>query len=370
VAWTLFNRGERARREAAGFPSAQRDSAIARLNAADSLFSAARAADESWIEPALQAIQVEFDRRRFAAPARPGTSADTTAAVLATLDTALKRVDIATRIDAASGKALELRGTIKYEMWRLGRREMTPAVRDALLTGARDDLLGAIDKDADLVTAYATLSAVFYDLKDVPSALNQARIAYERDEFLTNSPALLSRLFYGSYDTQLFDDARRWCDEGGRRFPANFNFTICRLWQMLEPDVTPDVADAWVLSARLDSLAPPLIAHIGKMIVGGVIGRHARTLAAGPQQGAMLDSARRVLDRALGDTKVDPGHELPGYRGVMLAQFGDRDQAIAALSAYIAANPDHSLRVGGNVHWWYRDIRDLPAFRPLLDRTK
>ena len=79
---------------------------------------------------------------------------------------------------------------------------MDPVDRNALLTGARDDLLAAIDKDKNLVTAYATLSVVYYDMKDVPSALNQARIAYERDEFLTNSPALLSRLFYGSYDTR------------------------------------------------------------------------------------------------------------------------------------------------------------------------
>ena len=369
AAWTLFNRAERARRDAATFGPAKRDSAISRLIAADSLLRDARKADDKWIEPALQAIQVAFDRRRYAAPARPGTSADTTKAVLATLDTALKRVDVATGIDAGSGKAVEWRGTIKYEKWRVGRRAMEPVERNALLTGARDDLLAAIDKDKDLVTAYATLSAVYYDMKDVPSALNQARIAYERDEFLTNSAALLSRLFYGSYDTRLFADARDWCDKGGVRFPANFTFTLCRLWQMLEPDVTPDIATAWQLSKRVDSLAPPLIGRIGQMIVGGVIGRHARTLAAGPQQDAMLDSARRVLERAE-DRKVDTSGELPGYRGVMLAQFGANDEAISQLTSYISANPDHSFRVGGNVHWWYDNIRNMPSFRALLDRTK
>ena len=100
AAWTLFNRAERARRDAATFGPAKRDSAIARLIAADSLLRDARKADDKWIEPALQAIQVAYDRRRYAAPARPGTSADTTKAVLATLDTALKRVDVATGIDA------------------------------------------------------------------------------------------------------------------------------------------------------------------------------------------------------------------------------------------------------------------------------
>ena len=370
IAWTQFNRAERARREAAAFGPAKRDSAVARLNTADALLREAREADGSWIEPPLQAIQVAYERRRFAAPAKPGTSADTTAAILAVLDTALQRVDVAIGIDAASGKAFEWRGTIKYEMWRVGRRAMDPVVRNALLTGARDDLLGAIDKDESLVTAYATLSNVYYDLKDVPAALNQARIAYQRDEFLTNSQALLSRLFYGSYDTQLFEDARDWCDKGAARFPANYTFTMCRMWQMLEPDVTPDIPGAWQLSVRLDSLAPPFMAHVGRMIVGGVIGRHAKTLAAGPQQTALLDSARRVLENAQGDRSVDPSQELPGYRAIMLAQFGENDEAISLLTAYIAANPDHSFRVGGNVHWWWRDIRNHPGFRALLDRTR
>jgi len=112
------------------------------------------------------------------------------------------------------------------------------------------------------------------------------------------------------------------------------------------------------------------MAHVGRMIVGGVIGRQAKTLAPGPQQAALLDSARHVLERAQGDRRVDPGQELPGYRAIMLAQFGDNDEAISLLTAYIAANPDHSFRVGGNVHWWWRDIRNHPGFRTLLDRSR
>jgi hypothetical protein len=106
------------------------------------------------------------------------------------------------------------------------------------------------------------------------------------------------------------------------------------------------------------------------MIVGGVIGREAMAMTAGPQRTARLDSARRVLDRAEGDRKVDPRQELPGYRAVMHAQFGDNEQAISLLTAYVAANPDHSFRVGGNVHWWWREIRNHPRFKVLLDRTR
>ncbi len=363
TAWTLFNRAEAARKDAGKIGVANADSASSVLNKADSLLRLARAADKQWIEPALQRVQVSLDRRRYLKEAE----------VAPVLDTALARVDEAFAIDANSAKALELRGTVKYEQWRAGRRTLDARVRESLLTQAEDDLLAAIRKNDRLVTAYATLSLLYYDKKDVPSALLKAQTAYQADEFLGNSQAILSRLFYGSYDTQLFADAGKWCDEGGRRFPRNYNFTMCRLWLQLSPDATPDPASAWQLAALVDSLAPvPVKAYqssIAHMIVGGIVGRHALSLAAGPQRKMLLDSARAVLERSQADRTVDPGQELAGYRAVMLAQFGDLDQAISLLTAYVSANPDHSFRVGGNVHWWWRDLRNKRGFEALLART-
>jgi tetratricopeptide (TPR) repeat protein len=364
TAWTLLNRAERARKEAASLGAARPDSALALLQAADSLLRGARAADDAWIDPTLQRVQVALDRLRYVKEAERG----------GVLDTARVRVEEAFAVDANSAKALELRGTVKYEQWRAGRRTLDAAARDALMTEAESDLLAAIRKDDRLVTAYATLSFLYYDKKDVPAALLKAQTAYQADEFLVNSPAILSRLFYGSYDTQLFADAQRWCDEGGRRFPQNPTFTMCRLWLQLAPDATPDPSGAWALATRMDSLSPPATrayqGSIARMIVGGVIGRHALSLDAGAQRTAMLDSARRVLERAQADRTVDPGQELPGYRAVMLAQIGDLDQAIALLTSYVAANPDHSFRVGGNVHWWWRDLRSKAGFQTLLSRTR
>jgi TolB-like protein/tetratricopeptide (TPR) repeat protein len=362
AAWNLFNRSERVRREAATFGTAQPDSARARLATADSLLVASQAADRRWVEPALQAIQVAYDRRRYVPAPEAGV----------TLDTALARVDAALSIDPSSAKALEWRGTIKYAKWLTGRLTLDPVARASLLKEAEDDLKAAIEKDDRLITAYATLSAVYYDKKDVPSALIQARTAYEADEFLTNSAAILSRLFYGSYDTQLFSDAEKWCDEGTSRFPRNYTFTLCHLWLQLPPDATPDVAKAWSLAARIDSLAPPEMrafqSHLAQMIVGGVIGRYANSMSPGAQRSAMMDSAHRVLERAQGDRSVDPRQELAGYRAVMLAQFGEAAEAISLLTTYVAANPDHSFMVGGNVHWWWRDLRNQPAFSALLRR--
>lgn len=373
AAWTLLNRAERARRDARAIGVAAPDSALGMLDLADSLARAALAADGKWVEPAVARVEVAFDRRPFVV-AREKSPAAQVAAVLPVLDSAAARVADALAIDPASGKALEWRGTVKYERWRLTQRNLSPVERNALLAEAEKDLLDAVGRDPRLVTALATLSFLAYDRKDVPRSLLHARTAYERDEFLANSQAILSRLFYGSYDTELFEDAARWCDEGARRFPRNVNFTLCRLWLLIAPDVTPDVDSAWALAARVETIAPEaaraFMTHMARMIVGGVVGRAGKAFPAGAQQEAMLDSARRVLSRAEGDRTVDPRRELPGYRAVMLTQFGDHEEAIRMLTAYVAANPDHSFRVGGNVHWWWRQLRSQPGFESLLNRTR
>ncbi|MEO7359613.1 MAG: serine/threonine-protein kinase [Gemmatimonadaceae bacterium] len=366
-AWSLFNRAERARKDVAVLASSGADSAtaVARLSVADSLLRAARAADNEWVEPALQRAQVALDRRRF-------IKDDSTAVAL--LDTANARVEDAFLIDANSARALELRGTVKYEKWRASRRVLDPQTRALLLNDAEDALLKAIEKDDRLVTPYATLSALYYDKKDVSNSLLKAQAAYQKDEFLSNSAAILSRLFFGSYDTRAFADAKKWCAEGFRRFPRNFNFTMCQLWLQLPGDVVPDPTLAWQLAGSVDSLAPAGTRAYqslkARMIVGGIIGRFARTLPSGAQQNAMLDSARRVLERSQADRTVDPGQELAGYRAVMLAQMGDVNESIALLTSYVAANPDHTFRVGGNVHWWYDGLVNQRAFKPLLERTR
>ena len=364
TAWTLFNRAESARKQAAGPDAADPARANASLHAADSLLRLAQSSDPKWIEPTLQRIQVALDGSRLLPEAQVGPH----------LDSALTLVDAAFAVDANSAKALELRGTIKHKQWQAGRRTLDPRVRDALLTGAEDDLVGAIRKDDRLVTAYATLSELYFDKKDVPASLLKAQTAYQADEFLSNSKDILARLFLGSYNTQAFADAQRWCDEGARRYPTSLAFTRCNLLLQLAPDATPDPTQAWALAARIDSLAAPaaraLQTGLAGMLVGGVIGRHALTLPAGSSRNRMLDSARAVLERAQLDRSVDPTQELAGYRAVSLAQFGEIDAAITMLTSYVAANPDHSFRVGGNVHWWWRDLRSKRGFEALLARTR
>ena len=201
------------------------------------------------------------------------------------------------------------------------------------------------------------------------AALIMARNAYNADAYLSNSEVILSRLFWEAYNTEQFAEAAKWCDEAGRRFPGEYEFTACRLWLMLAPDAKPEGQEAWRLAARMDSLAPPATrafnSRLAQMLVAGAIGKRG---VSGPSP--LVDSARRVLLRARADAEIDPTHELGGYEAVMRAQMGDVDDAIALLKQYVAANPDHSFTVGGNIHWWWRDLRNHAGFQALLAQRR
>jgi TolB-like protein len=358
AAWTLLNRAEGARREGLRFGPANPDSAQLRLDAADSLLRLAATTDRDWMEPRLNLIQVAYDRFRVLRGDERKRW----------LDSALARADAALGSDGGNAQALAWRGTVRYAQ---SRPDLAPddATRQRLLESARDDLEQAAQRDPNLVSAYATLTFLYYDMKDVPTSLSRARLAWENDEFLSNTEAILDRLFWGSYDTELFADAKKYCGLGYQRFPRSVRFTLCSLWLQLWRDETPDVAAAWRLSARVDSLArggsESLESHLARMLVGGIIGREAKAAAEGPRQTALLDSARKVLVSARGDREVDPTQELPGYEAIMRIQLGDIDEALTLLSRYVAVNPSHSFQVGGNTHWWWRDIRNHPRFVAL-----
>ena len=230
----------------------------------------------------------------------------------------------------------------------------------------------ALGLDPTLASAYAELSFLAYAQGDVFTALTMARNAYDADAYLSNSDLILSRLFWTSYDTEQFGEATKWCDEGRRRFPKDGRFSACQLWMMLTPDAKPDIDQAWRLAARTDSLYPPddkpLFSHLDTIIVGGVIGRASKAAPAGPVKKSLRDSAERVLVSARPDLKTDPERELVGYEALMRTLMGDLETAVTMLKQYVAINPDHSFEVGGNIHWWWRDLRSNPGFQAVMKR--
>ena len=112
--------------------------------------------------------------------------------------------------------------------------------------------------------------------------------------------------------------------------------------------------------ANVDSLTPaPRKAfehHRAEMFLGVVLAR-----------AGLRDSARHVLEQARADRGVDPAQEILSIEAFGRTVLGDRDDAIALLKRYVAANPTHAFKRGGDISWWWRDLKSDPRFAQLTE---
>jgi serine/threonine-protein kinase len=343
-AWAMVQRAERMRKDADALVQGRSmDSAQALFGRADSVLALAERADPRWVEPIILRGQIADRWGRLVR--------DT-----AVIDRGLAHAARALALAPDDPRALELRGTLRYRQWSLFRPP-DPAQAATLLESARTDLERATAADPTLATAFSTLSRLYYQTKDLQGAALAARRAYEEDAYLSAAADILTRLFFTSYDLDQQRQAQRWCREGARRFPQDYRFAECQLYMMTRLE-TPDVPHAWELLARLDSLAPPptrTIVHLrDQMLVAAAIAR-----------AGLKDSARAVIARSRGTPEIDPEHDLVALEAFVRTLLGEQDEAIRLLQRYVAANPEHSFRVGGDVSWWWWDLQKHPGFQAL-----
>jgi len=352
-AWALVQRATDIRRVGErALATGDATAAIVAARRADSLGALAEHVDPGWAETAVLRGQVALlasragtDRTERGARIRDG----------------LEQANRALRLTPASPAALALRGTLSYQLWRLNL-DNDPTRRAALLDSAQSDLEAAVGADPTLATAHAVLSQLYYSppREDLVAVVLEARAAYESDAYLRDAETILDRLFWASHDLAQFPEARRWCDEGGRRFPQNWRFTECQLWLLLIPGADLDIRRAWTLAARADSVTSvperPFRGRLRQYLVAGVLGK-----------AGLRDSAERVYDRArTDDPATDEEGDLPAVEALTRAQMGDNDRAIALLKRYVATHPGHSFQRGGTLHWWWRGLERHPDFRAVL----
>ena len=355
-AWALVQRGSDVRqRGERAWSAGDAAGALAAAQQADSLLDDAERADPRWSDAhvlhgyvSLLASRAGTERSERATRLRDG----------------LTHAAQALQINPNDAAALGLRGTLRYQLWRLNL-DSDSARRAALLDSAQADLEGAVRADPTLASVHAVLSVLHYapPREDLVAVVLEARAAYEADAYLREAETVLERLFYASYDLAQFQEARRWCDEGGKRFPNTARFIDCQLWMLITPGAGTDldIGRAWSLVARADSLTAPaqraFRSRLRSILVGGAIGR------AGPVR---RDSAEHVFARArTTDPAIDPEQDLPGYEAVARAQMGDTDGAITLLRRYVATHPGHSFERGGLLHWWWRGLEQHPQFQEL-----
>jgi len=354
-AWVLVQRAEKARKDAEA--AVRKDGPTAGeagFAGAEQLLQQAEALDGSWVEPLIQRAAISYRRARLSASGDPSKAAQL-------IDSGIAEAEHALQVSKDEPRALEVRGTLKYFKWLLN---LTPdaAVRAQLLSDARADLQKAVGLDPTLASAHSTLSHMLYN-EDLASAVIEAKQAYEADAYLEVAPDIVWRLFYGNFDLENFTQAKEWCQKGSQRFPADYRFAFCELRLMASPGATADVAHAWQLAARIDSLVPATqkqFEHLRSQIfVAGVLGR-----------ATLKDSAQAVLSRAHNqiNPQIDPYYDLMWYEATVRLLLGQKEQSFDLMRRSILANPDQGLKQGEPLPWALRDLQDYPRVAELYTR--
>jgi eukaryotic-like serine/threonine-protein kinase len=348
-AWILLQRAQKTQKDAAASSGSDLAAAAARYATADSLLDQAEHADPQWIDPIIERARVAYQRSQLEREPRDADK---------WLTIGLGHANRALATQPQNPDALEMRGTILFRRFARGL-EPDPAQADKLVSAAQTDLENATRLNPSQAATWNVLSVLYYQRRDLIDANQAARNAYETDAYLSSAEAILFRLFVTSYDLEMFMPASDWCDKGHRRFPANPQFSRCRLMLMSTNAADPDVETAWRLASDAVRLTPernrPYEQLYEQIFVAAVLVR-----------AGLPDSARHVLDRSKGNADVDPQKELLGYEAFVRVMLGDKDEALRLLNEYLVANPKHREGFRKIIHWWWRPIQNDPRFKQLI----
>ena len=252
---------------------------------------------------------------------------------------------------------------LRYRRWRWTQSSGDSAEAAALLNRAEEDLRAAVKADSSLASAWSTLSSLDLQRQDIVAANRDARRSEEVDPNFKLNDAVLYRLFFTSYDLELFEPAGDWCGKGHRRFPADPRFSECQLMLMTSTAVDPDVSLAWRLADDVVRLTPERNRSLNRLHqqvwVAFVLGR-----------AGLADSARHVLDRSKGRPAIDPGRELLALVAAARVSLGDNGEALQLLEQYLEAHPTHRLHFRGKLYWWWRGLEEDPRFKALVSKER
>jgi len=349
-AWLLVQRAEAFSRQADSLSHADTAAAGRAFGQADSLLAQASVLDPKWTEPLVQRGTIA-SQQVYRVNTDPVLAAPY-------ITRGLGYVEQALALDPQDPDALFQRGELRYWRWLLGL-EADPVAANKLLESAQADLELAVKINPSEARAWASLSHLYNQTKGPTDAKLAARRAYEEDAYLANIDKVIDRLFYSSYDLAQFADAKQWCEEGQRRFPADSRFATCRLRLLTTRAETPDVPRAWRLRDSVEALAPEQDRQFrtltAQMIVAAVLAR-----------AKLADSARSVVQRSRGTTEIDPTHDLAEEEAYVYTLLGDSKAAFKALRTYWTANPTQQKAMAESAGWRFESLQTDPDWAKVV----
>ncbi len=321
------------------------------LGRADSLLAQAQSLDRGWVTPMIARGWLAFK----------------TLSLVGTFDKAyydrhlrqaLEYAAQALRLKSDDPEALTLRGTMRSWAFSLNLAPDQEAP-SALAASAEQDLSAAVAADPNQAAAWAELSFLFMRNSKTAEAKLAALRAYEADPYLGNSDKVLWRLFQSSLDLEDGVEAKRWCQEGLRRFPAEPRFVECQIWLFALKGQKPEVSKAWKLLEQNLKLYPPNEQDYRRR-------RGQFLVAMALVRAGLADSARAVALRARTDVTVDPAREFAYLEAILRTMLGDREEALRLLTTYLATNPEERASLAKDATWWLGDLRSDARFRKLV----
>ena len=351
-AWHLVQQAGEHTRDIDGLLAAgDTNGAAVHLDKADSMLALAEKEEPKWSRPSVARGRIAYSRLDLVGTVDRPYFERWTALSLVHADRAL-------RINPEDPEGLELRGTVRYERWMLNLAR-NPAEASRLLSGAQADLEAAVAEDPTAAGAWTVLSHLRMNQSQSSLAKIAALRAYQADPYLASAQQALWRLFQSSLDLEDALEAKRWCEEGQRRFPESYRFAECHLWLYALKATTPDLGRLPLLYGKYLELSPlnirPFNEHYGQMLV-----------AIAQARAGLRDSADATARRARADTTIDATRELAMLEAIMRTMLGEQDEALHQLGLYLAANPQLREGMARDRTWWFRDLRNHPGYQRLV----
>jgi len=345
-AWSLVQRAAPIEERATGFMQVgDTDAALASLTTADSVLALAEEIAPEWVEPTVRRGWLDYQASRF-------TGLDDRVAADRWIRQGMEHAEVAVRLASEDPDALELRATLQYWKYLLNLAG-TPADAERLVAAAEADFRASVAANPQQASAWTSLSHLLANQDRVPEAKVAALRSYESDPYLRNVHLTIWRIFGASFDLGDVIEARRWCEEGRRRFPERPRFRQCELWVSAMPNADPDFDRVWAALDEWVELSPPddreFNRRQGEMFV-------ALALA----QEGLADSARDVAVRARAGPDIDPTRNTAYWEAIVRSFLGDMDEAIAQWNVHVAATPDVSA--GSDDYWYMEALRKDPRF--------